>query len=214
MHGVLRRGGAIAAALCVLVGASGADACQGKKVLFEDHFDGNQLQSTWDASSKEVKLEEGRMVVSTQADWALWVPNTAGLYDDIDMCVDVTTVEAVDPTTNYVGLVFWYTDDKNFYTVEIDAGGDASIWRKQRDKWLAQVGWTKDTDVHPGDGATNQLRIVTKGHAATFYINGVKFKEITGQPPENGQEIGVIAYSPKKGAATYAFANVEVTQPE
>jgi hypothetical protein len=208
------RDGAIAAAVFLSLSAGGAVACQGGKVLFEDHFDQGELQSTWEGSPDSVKLIGGRMVISAQPDWAVWVPNTAGLYDDIDLCADVTTVHAIDPTTNYVGLVFWYADDKNFYTVETDASGEASIWRKQRDKWLAQVAWTKDASVRAGDGATNQLRVVTKGNTATFYINGTKFRDITGQPPANGQEIGMIAYSPKKGTATYAFANVEITQPE
>lgn len=206
------RDGAIATAVLVLIGAGAGQACEGKKVLFEDNF--NELQSTWDGSPNEVKVEDGRMVVSSKADWTVWVPNTASVYDDIDMCVDVTTVEAVDPKTNFVGLVFWYADDKNFYTVETDASGNASIWRKQRGKWLEQINWTKVPTLHIGDGAMNRLRVVTKGNTATFYINGQMFKGITGQPPENGQEIGVIAYSPKKGPATYAFDNVKITQPE
>jgi hypothetical protein len=208
------RDAAMATAMLVLVGAAAAQACEGKRVLFEDRFDENELQSTWDGSPDEVKLQDGRMIVTTKPDWTVWVPNTASLYDDIDMCVDVTTVQAVDPATNRVGLVFWYTDDKNFYTLETDASGNASVWRKQRGKWLEQVSWAKEPALHTGDGATNQLRVVTKGNAATVYINGEKFKDITGQPPDNGQEIGVIAYSPKKGAATYAFANVKITQPD
>ena len=65
--------------------------------------------------------------------------------------------------------------------------------------------------LHAGDGATNQLRVVTKGSLASLYVNGEKFKDISGQPPEKGQEIGLIAYSPKKGPATYAFDNVKIT---
>ena len=206
------RDGAIATAVLLLIGAGAAQACDGKKVLFEDQF--NELQSTWGASPDAVKLEDGRMVVSSKANRSVWLPNTAAVYDDIDMCVDVTTVEAVDPKTNSVGLIFWYADDKDFYAVETDASGNASIWRQQRGKWLKQVAWTKVPSLHVGDGATNQLRLVTKGSLATIYMNGEKFRDVNGQPPDKGQEIGVIAYSPKKGPATYAFANVKVTQPE
>jgi hypothetical protein len=206
------RDGAIATAVLVLVGAGAAQACEGKKVLFEDQF--NELQSTWGSSPDVVKVEGGRMVVSSKAARSAWLPNSAAVYDDIDMCVDVTTVEAVDPKTNSVGLIFWYADDKDFYAVETDASGNASIWRQQRGKWLKQVAWTKVPSLHIGDGATNQLRLVTKGSLATVYMNGEKFRDINGQPPEKGQEIGLIAYSPKKGPATYAFGNVKVTQPE
>jgi hypothetical protein len=207
------RGSVIAIALLAVIGAgTAAGACEGSKVLFEDSF--AELQPTWDVSPDVGKVEDGQLVITSKADWTVWVPSTASVYDDIDMCADVTTVAAIDPSTNYVGLVFWYQDDDNFYTVEISAAGTASMWRKQRGKWLEQFSWTKEAAVRGGDGTTNQLRVVTKGNDASFYVNGDKVAEIKGQPPQNGQQIGLIAYSPKKGVATYAFANVKITAPD
>ena len=206
------RQGAIVTAVLLLVGAGAARACEGRKVLFEDQF--SELQSTWDASPATVHVEDGQMIVRPKATFTVWVPNTAALYDDIDMCVDVTTVDAVDPTTNSAGLVFWYVDNKNFYRFEADASGNAAVFRESRGKTLKQIDWTKVAALHLGDGATNQLRVVTKGKVATFYVNGKKFRDLNGQPPGGGQEIGVIGTSPKKGVATYAFANFKITQPD
>ena len=67
------------------------------------------------------------------------------------------------------------------------------------------------SSVHAGDGATNRLRVVTVGHVATLYVNGEKFKDMRGQPPADGQQIGVIGSSSKKGVASYAFDNLKIT---
>ena len=153
------------------------------------------------------------MVLSAKPENWLSVPNSASVYDDIDMCVDVTTIKAVDPEASFVGLVFWYGDDRNFYTFEIGAKGEASAWRLQRGKWLKQVGWVNVSSLRGGDGATNRLRVVTVGHVATLYVNGEKFKDMKGQAPADGQQIGVISSSSKKGVASYAFDNLKITAP-
>lgn len=202
--------GAAVAAMLILAGPA-ALACQGSKILFEDHF--ADFQPTWGTADEELGVEDGRLVIKPEADLMLWAPNTASLYDDVDLCATVTTIEAVDPEVSFAGLVFWYLDDDNFYTVQIDANGFASMWRRQRGRWLVQVEWEETDLAKPGDGAANDLRVVTDGNAATYYINGQEFKKISGQPPD-GQQIGVIAFSPEDGVSSYAFADFVVTEPE
>ena len=36
---------------------------------------------------------------------------------------------------------------------------------------------------------------------------------MTGSAPDNGQEIGIFAASPAKGAASFAFDNLKITKP-
>ena len=105
-----------------------------------------------------------------------WRANSAGLYDDLDMCVTVTTLAAVEPMDAKAGLIFWYDDVNNFYVFEIAPNGRASVWRRQRGKWLAQVKWTDAASVNKDDGAINELRVTTVGSDATFYVNGTEFK--------------------------------------
>src|SRR5581483_8546003 len=119
-----------AAAVALLGGAGAARACEGSTVLFEDSF--TELQSTWDGSPDEVKVEVGTLHLTTKPAWPVWVPITAGFYVDIDLCVDVTTVEPAHPRMNCAGRVFWYSDDKDFYSFQFDASGNASVWRMQR----------------------------------------------------------------------------------
>ena len=185
--------------------------CPSVKVQFEDSFD--QFKPTWGDPSPEVKVENGNMILSPASGTYAWRANTAGLYDDVDMCVTVTTQASVDPADAKAGLVFWYTDVNNFYVFEIAPNGAASVWRRQRGKWLAQVKWTDSASVNKGDSAINELRVTTVGSDATFFVNGTEFKKLSGTPPEKGQEIGLFAASPEKGQASFAFEGLRVTKP-
>ena len=185
--------------------------CPGLDVLFEDKFD--QLKPTWGEASASIKVEGGQFVVSPPSGTYVWAANSAGLYDDIDMCVTVTTVTAVEPLDAKAGLIFWYEDVNNFYVFEIAPNGKASVWRRQRGKWLAQVKWQDAATANAGDGGSNELRVTTVAGDATFYVNGTEFRKLTGSPPEEGQQIGVLAVSPEAGEARFAFDDLRVTKP-
>src|SRR5258707_901809 len=95
-----------------LATAGGASAaCTGATVLFQDNFD--QLQPTWGEPNEALKLDNGQLVVMPAADQYLWQPNTANLYDDIDLFGDVKTVTD-RPRQPYKGIAlfhrghYWY----------------------------------------------------------------------------------------------------------
>ena len=144
----MRRIGLGAAALLLLASADLASAtCEGVAVLSEDRF--ATLQPTWGEPSDSFKVEAGRLVVAPQPAAYFWRTNQATLYDDIDMCVAMTTIEGVEPEDTKAGLVFWYVDDNNFYVFEYAPNGKASVWRRQRGRWLEQVKWKSVTGRMP-----------------------------------------------------------------
>jgi hypothetical protein len=199
------------ALIAATLAASGARAvCPGRDVLFEDRFD--VLRSTWGNASDALRAEAGQLVLAPPSGLYLWRPNTASLYDDVDMCVTVTTVKAVDSADAVAGLIFWYAGVNDFYVFEIAPNGKASVWRRQRGRWLVQVRWT-DAQVNTGDGTTNELRVTTVGTNATFYLNGTRFETLTGSPPEKGQQVGLMVRSPEAGTARFAFDDLRVTKP-
>jgi len=202
----------IAVAAAIWLGLSGiAAACQGSTILFQDSFD--RLQPTWGAESDSFRVVDSQLQVSPAADSYSWAANSANLYDDIDLCVTMTTIEGVDPVEAKAGVIFWYVDVNNFYVFELAPNGMASVWRRQRGKWLAQVDWRAAEGANKDDGAINELRVTTVGSDATFYVNGNRFEEIEGSPPEDGQQIGVFAASPPSGPARFGFDNLKVTKP-
>ena len=202
----------IAAASLLLAGVGPAAAvCPGLDVLFEDQFEA--LQPTWGQANASLKIDNGQIVLSPAAGTDVWVANNAGLYDDIDMCVTVTTVAGGEPTEAKAGAIFWYQDVNNFYVFEIAPNGKASVWRRQRGKWLAQVEWQDAPNANKGDGGVNELRVTAVGGDATFYVNGTEFRKLAGSPPENGQQIGLFAGAPDAAAATFSFDGLRVTKP-
>src|SRR5690242_17335011 len=101
------------AAFVLMLPAGGAWAvCPGLDVQFEDSFD--QFKPTWGEPSAEVKVANGNMILSPASGTYQWRANSAGLYDDLDMCVTVTTITGVDPVDAKAGLIFWYDDVNNF----------------------------------------------------------------------------------------------------
>ncbi|MEX0853951.1 MAG: family 16 glycoside hydrolase, partial [Bauldia sp.] len=190
----LLRAGLTLAMILASAGVAGA-VCPGLEVLFEDKFD--QFRPTWGEEDAAIRVEGGQMVLAPSSGTYAWAANAAGLYDDVDMCVTVTTVTAVEPADAKAGVIFWYDDVNNFYVFEIAPNGKASVWRRQRGKWLAQVKWQDAATANSGDGGSNELRVTTVGGDATFYVNGTEFTKLNGSPPEEGQQIGVLAASPE-----------------
>ncbi|MBN9022059.1 MAG: hypothetical protein J0H08_08190 [Rhizobiales bacterium] len=202
----------VAVAVALWLGASGAAfACQGATILFQDSFE--RLQPTWGPESDAFRVVDGQVEVTPPADSYYWVANSANLYDDIDMCVTMTTAASGDPVEAKAGLIFWYADVNNFYVFELAPNGMASVWRRQRGKWLEQVAWREAEGANKGDGAINELRVTTVGNDATFYINGKQFEQLDGSAPENGQQVGLFAASPPASAARFAFDNLKLTKP-
>jgi hypothetical protein len=201
-----------AAVLLLMVSGSAALAtCQGRVVLFEDRFE--RLQPTWGETDDSFQVEGGKLVVAPAPAAYLWRTNQASLYDDVDMCASLTTIEGVEPEDAKAGLIFWYVDENNFYVFEYAPNGKASVWRRQRGRWLAQVDWQDVEGANQGDDAVNELRVVTRGDRATLYLNEKQFAEFDGVPPNDGQQIGVFVASPESGTARFAFDSLKVTRP-
>jgi hypothetical protein len=201
----------VATLLLFASGSAALATCQGRVVLYEDRFE--RLQPTWGEAADSFKSEDGKLVVAPEPAGYLWRINQASLYDDIDMCVELTTVEGVEPEDAKAGLVFWHVDENNFYVFEYAPNGKASVWRRQRGRWLEQVDWQEIEGANQGDEGVNNLRVVTRGDRATLYFNGEEFAEFDGVPPNDGQQIGIFVASPESGTARFAFDDLRVTRP-
>src|SRR5262249_54981877 len=59
----------------------------------------------------------------------------------------------------------------------------------------------------------NELRVVTSGKAAKLFVNGKLFQELSGEPPADGSEIGLLACSPDDASAAVQFDNLVISGP-
>ena len=205
------RRSALAAVLLMAGIAPAAAVCPGLDVLIQDQFE--TLEPTWGEPGPTAKVENGQLVLSPVAGTEAWIVNNAGLYDDIDMCVTVTTVAGGEATESKAGPIFWYLDVNNFYVFELAPNGRAGVWRRQRGRWLAQVDWQDAEAANRGDSGVNELRVTTVGDDATFHVNGTEFATLEGDAPDNGQQIGLFAGSPDGSAAVFSFDGLRVTKP-
>lgn len=206
-----RKSLALFALMAMLWGTPAFAVCPGASVLIEDQFE--ILAPVWGEASSKIKVEGGQLVLTAASGTYTWAINNSTLLDDIDMCVNVTTQTAADATDAFGGAVFWYQDVNNFYVFELAPNGRASVWRRQRGKWLEQVGWKSAENANEGEGASNELRVTTVGSDATLFVNGTEFARIEGSPPEEGQQIGLFAGASDDAEAVFAYDGLRVTRP-
>jgi hypothetical protein len=187
--------------------SGGSDSCTATdKTLFQDQFD--QLAPSW-GTNDDYDVEDGKLVMHPPAGFNTATINKASLYDDVDICIEMTVTTTSEP--NCGGIVFWADDYDNYYSLEVDVSGQASIWRRQKGKWLGQGGWQDFSGINKGAHQLNTLRVITTGNRAKVLVNGQQFKEFTGQPPKGGSQVGLIACSSDAAAARVELDNFVIS---
>jgi glucose/mannose transport system substrate-binding protein len=176
------------------------------EILYEDNF--TNLDPSWGTAGERLSAEHGKLTLKPAPDTTQSILNQANVFDDADITVEVI-LPAGDPSVPG-GLIFWAKDHTNFYCLCIDAAGYFKISRYVTDRWLQPVGWTENEAINKGIGQVNKLRVVTKGHQATAYINDKHVTTFNGQPPQGGGCVGVSGGSPENAQNTWQFMNLQV----
>jgi hypothetical protein len=203
----------LAVAMALSVGSTEAAlACQGTEVLFEESF--ATLEPTWGNADDAFFLEDGQLTIMPGYDEYYSALNTMGTYGDIDLCFNLEAIKADPEGNSFAGLIFWAIDYDNYYYIVVTAEQSIGVFRRQRGRVLPQLRWATFDALKPGNGVVNELRVVTIGNAATIYVNGAEYGTIKGQPPSDGQQIGVRATSPRNDRAVWGFDDFRITAPE
>lgn len=203
----------LAVVMVLSVGSTEAAlACQGTEVLFEDSF--ATLDPTWGTAEDAFFVEDGQLTIMPGYDEYYSALNTMGTYEDIDLCFNLEAIKADPEGNSFAGLIFWAIDYDNYYYVVVTAEQSIGVFRRQRARVLPQLRWATFDGLKPGNGVVNELRVVTLGNAATIYVNGQEYGTIKGQPPSDGQQIGVRATSPRNDRAVWGFDDIRITAPE
>jgi hypothetical protein len=196
--------------VCGLVSGGAMAACQSNaNSLFEDRF--RNVDDSW-GTFQNYRVENGRLVFKPLAGFNTAAINKSSLYDDVDACVEMTVPA---PTTKGTcgALIFWAEDYGNYYSFQVSTDGQASVWRRQRGKWLDPVSWRDFGPIAKNADEVNELRVVTAGSNAKLFVNGTLFKELRGHPPKDGSLVGLLACAPNDVSATVAFTNFVVNPP-
>ena len=177
--------------------------------LYQDPFD--ELASSW-GNFENYHVENGKLIIQPPAGYNTSTLNSASLYDDVDVCVEMTVAPPVKKG-NCGGIIFWAVDFDNLYTFQVSTDGTAAVWRRQKGKWLTQIQLQDFSAVRKAANQINELRVTTVGNKAKFFVNGKPFKELTGQPPTGGSQIGLIGCAPSNVSARVGFDNLVVSGP-
>src|SRR5262249_60328529 len=107
---------------------------------------------------------------------------------------------------------FWAVEDEDYYSFQVSSDGTASVWHRLKGKWIPQVPEQNFGAIRKSV-KENDLQLEIVGNTATFYVNGQRFRQINGSPPQGGSQIGLIACSPSKSSSAIRFDNFVIWQP-
>ncbi len=181
------------------------------KVLFEDKF--TSLDPSWGAPGPIMDAKDGKLVITPQKNTSQTILNQANVFpNDAEIGCTLTFVKAPAPTWGS-GPVFWGKDYNEYYCVLINAEGWFAVQRYVAGRYLLPVAWRQSDAIKKGEGAANQVKVVTKDNKAAIFINGKEVISLSGQPPQGGSLIGFKVASGPEGANSVAFSDFQVVQP-
>jgi hypothetical protein len=187
-------------------------ACEGE-VLFEDDF--SAAKPGW-PQSEGVAVENGRLVMTVEANQAATLVSEAGQYAKFELCAELRQ-EVSDPRTGWGGLVFWAADDNNYFLFEVATNGYAALSQKSYGTWFHGL-VVKSTQgvVKPGP-LPNRLRVVTGTSSlfpmARFFVNDTEvFTYVSRNTTGSPKKIGVAGNAPKDRKALFRFDDIKVTK--
>jgi len=65
------------------------------------------------------------------------------------------------------------SQEGRFYVLEAGDRGEAGVWRREMDRWVDLLPWTRSEAVRPG-GEANELTVAAVGRRLTFLVNGTQ----------------------------------------
>jgi len=178
------------------------------EIQFEDNFE--TLDASW-GEAKGYGVQDGKFFIALEPNTWQTVLNQSNVFTEVDATIQLAITKLDNPDNGAAGLAFWAADYSNYYALLIDTGGRFSVGRYAGGKrWMSAVPWKAHDAIKKGEGETNELRVVTKDHNATLFINGVEVGTFKGQHPEGGQTVGMVAESWSKEPTRYEFAHLKV----
>jgi hypothetical protein len=194
------------AAAVATISAGPAIACKGVDKLLEDDF--ASLDFSWQELGPKMVIDNGRLTLSPEFPSHSSTSYEGDFFNDADACVTVVAPDVKDDNIGLAGMLFYLTNDYQFYAFVILPGaGAAAVMRFSNGDYLTPVGFRPAKGLKTGPNSKNTLRVTwNKGSVAT-YINDVPFATFKAKPPANGK-IGF--YAESKGG-TWSFDDLLVT---
>lgn len=186
---------AVSVALALTLAAGGAWACQGRTAaVLDDTF--KAPDPGWGPPDDAAAFTPEGLVLKPPVNGSAWRSNQNYSIDGSDLCVSVANPSPLPGRdAGDVGVRFWAKSALDFYTATLSLDGTVAIDRLVNGAWHVVMPPTPSTAVHTRPGEVNEVEIVVKGDAGSFYVNGTKIGDFRGEAPPRGGPPGIYAES-------------------
>ncbi len=190
----------------VLAASPAAAECDPDTSIYEDEFD--FMDPSWGDPDDSLYVEDDKLVIHSYTS----VVNFNTLNKGGNVCVDMTIADATKIANSPIGLIFWWKDWDNYYSLFIWADGWIEVRRKVNGEQKALFTEEVPLALKSGVGETNNVELKLNPKDATIIINGTEVKRFKGRPPAEGGVVGFYGVSPEDAPATFTFDNFVVNE--
>jgi hypothetical protein len=198
-------------AVLLFAATSGALACQGKGAgpILDDTF--KTPDPGWGPPDDSAFFTPDGLALKPPVNGSAWRWNPNYTMEGNDLCVSIANPQTVGahPDAGDVGIWFWAVDAQNFYTATVSLDGTVAIDHLIKGVWHTVLPPTPSAAVKTKAGAVNEVEVMVKGGHGSFYVNGAKITDFSGQAPPSGGAPGVYAESGTT-STTWIFPRVQL----
>jgi hypothetical protein len=193
-----------------------AFASCGGKVLMQSQFqsaDGHWPIASTRSTDQEVR--DGALLLKYRDDVGSQLLYSGALFDDVQICVNVTLLDSTASDKEYASLVFWAKDYSSYYVLWFGPSGSVGVLRKAEGRWFVPLPSHLHAGINRGVGQTNALRVRLHGNNADLFVNERHVGSITGEPAPGGSHVGLRAEGalPRHSNTVWAFSDYVVSKP-
>lgn len=181
-------------------------------VILSDNFE--MLDAGWGVEAGWFGVKDGHLFIQFGAKEQYNALYMSEQFTDIDVAVKVKMVDGKDDAYCGGAITFWATDaSTDFWQFEMYDNGNFGVFRRVGDQWRDVMKLQAPLEAAKFDPTgANELRVVTVGRKATFYINGVEVGTLMGQPPKEKWYFGLFGEA-GDAPVTHEFSEVVVKDP-
>jgi hypothetical protein len=111
------------------------------------------------------------------------------------------------------GMIFRLSSNGDFYVFALASSGYYSAYKFNSSSGMEMIPWTASSAIKQGARAWNTMKVVCRGPAIDFYVNGTLLNTVKDNAPYLSGLVGVFAVDEKKtdsGNAIVDFDNIKL----
>jgi hypothetical protein len=175
--------------------------------IFNDDFSDNK--NNWqptNAATFTTALSNGKFIVDVRDSTSVTSTRTVYYKLDKDFTYSLSLMHTSGVMNYGYGLVFDYTDTKNYYGFQISGDGYYRFYNLRNNTSTNLIPWTKTSSLKTGNYADNSISLKKQGSSVYLYING-QYINSASINTLTSQKIGFVVARPQR----IEFDNMKLT---